>query len=98
MEERRDDQEQFHTHEKATERELYSKIDRDARSLAHHVSRLMAVKGGQGRETLKHARRYAGYKARDVDELARENVWTTVSVAAAIGALVSALFFHSKRR
>lgn len=93
-------------------RSPYAEVERNARQLAESISRLMKEEKGniseEGREKMermKHqaqdaftrTRDTAQAKAQEIDEYAHDNVWKTAAISAAVGVVLSTLFY-SKRK
>ncbi|MEK7556539.1 MAG: hypothetical protein AAB538_01020 [Patescibacteria group bacterium] len=84
------------------------KIIEDAKRLAADVAayvsegrdsapaRIAGLKSA-AQEQFEVAKDMTRERARQIDEAARENVWVTAGIAAAVGALIGVLFSRNKR-
>ncbi len=91
------------------EEETNARIREDISLLAENVASLWRELHAKGRTELEHARNealgtiasarnMAARKARDLDAYAHEKPWMVVGVAAAAGAMLSAIVMLRKRR
>lgn len=91
----------------------YDQVEKDARRLADSISQLMSDdQGNEGRDRsekmremmdtskqrLREASDYTRQKSQEADRFAHENVWTTVGIAAGVGAILGAILTRGRNR
>lgn len=62
-----------------------------------HCRRRMEAWRSQAREKWNQSRHMAKEKGEEIDAYARENVWKTVGIAAAVGAVLGSLLMKRRR-
>lgn len=72
-------------------------IIEDAKKLAADVAEYVGSAGLGARERADELKKEAVKQVKHVDELARENVWVTAGIAAAVGAVIGLFLSRGKR-
>lgn len=81
----------------------YEQVARDVRKLADSVGMLVGEKIAEKRETMRYSsdvakermndmKKMAKERGQQVDAYAREHVWTTAIISAAVGMIIASLF------